>query len=197
MSTSTKRFVAPAPTVERREPVPIDLSPLMGGEVIHVGEPLAARFGATEQTSGMDRSLAWAVRMGVFALIILILSITLANYAGGGWVLAFCLFSSLSLLLFVWMDGREHKYSRNGLELHKVDTLADLKELEMDYQQRRVMKVLDAQIEMAREERRYEWARLGVTEQAFAVRNRTIEGRIAASPKGYLEDREGSEASAD
>ena len=145
-----RNFVAPLPPVERRESATFDVSPYMGGDVIQVGQPLAANHGATEKTSGMDRSLAWVVRMAPYTLIILILSITLVSLAGGGWVLAFCLFASSSLVVYLIMDGREHKYSRNGLERHKVDTLAQLKFNEQDNAFALESKKLDFLIERER-----------------------------------------------
>ena len=185
-----RNFVAPLPTVERREPATFDVSPYMGGEVIHVGEPLAARHGATEQTSGMDRSLAWVVRLVPYTIINLILSITLVNLAGGGWVLAFCLFAASSLFVYAWMDGREHKFSRNGLERHKVDTLAELKFDEQDKTHELRKLALTAQIEMWRGVQYHD--RSGETYTG----SRTIEGRATPSAAHYLTRRTDTEADA-
>ena len=186
-----RNFVAPLPPVERRESATFDVSPYMGGDVIQVGQPLAANHGATEKTSGMDRSLAWVVRMAPYTLIILILSITLVSLAGGGWVLAFCLFAASSLFAYAVLDGREHKYSRNGLERHKVDTLAELKFDEQDKTHELRKLALTAQIEM--------WRRVNYHDERRTTYtgNRTIEGRATTQATHYLTLRADTEADAD
>ena len=173
-------FVAPLPVNERRQPANIDVSPYMGGEVIHVGEPLAVQDGATEKTSGMDRSKAWVVRLIPYTMINLILSITLVSLAGGGWVLAFCLFAASSLFAYAVLDGREHKYSRNGLERHKVDTLAELKFDEHDKTHELRKMALKAQIEMWRGVNYHDERRTTYTG------SRTIEGRATTQATHYL-----------
>ena len=62
------------------------------------------RNGASEKTSGMDRSKACLVRLIPYTVINLILSLTLVSLAGGG-VLAFCLFAASSLFVYAVMDG--------------------------------------------------------------------------------------------
>jgi hypothetical protein len=187
---SQRNFVAPLPVNERRQAANIDVSPYMQGEVIHVGQPLAANHGATEKTSGMDRSLAWVVRMAPYTLIIFILSVTLVNLAGGGWVLAFCLFAASSLVVYLIMDGREHKYSRNGLERHKVDTLAELKFDEQDKTHELRMKALDLQIAM--------WQGVDYDNgRTIDVRGRALTRRAAPPTAGYLTARADEEASED
>ena len=63
------------------------------------------RNGASEKTSGMDRSKACLVRLIPYTVINLILSLTLVSLAGGGWVLAFCLLAASSLFVYAVMDG--------------------------------------------------------------------------------------------
>jgi hypothetical protein len=185
-----RNFVAPLPPVERRESATFDVSPYMQGEVIHVGQPLAANHGATEKTSGMDRALAWGVRLIPYTVINLILSVTLVNLAGGGWTLAFCLFAASSLFIYGWMDGREHKYSRNGLERHKVDTLAELKFDEQDKTHELRKLALQAQIEM------WKGVQYDGGREAYTG-SRTIEGRATAQAAHYLTRRADTEADED
>lgn len=162
-----------APSVERQESLPlVGLDGVLAGDSIHVGQPLAAHHGTHEQTSGMDRSLAWGVRLIPYTIIVMLLALTLTRLAGGSWLLGFVLFSSLSLGLYALLDYREHKYSRNGLELHKVDSLVYLKAREQDNEQEIKLLVVQSQIEMWRAQRGYDGTR------ALAVGGRTIAGRI-------------------
>ena len=138
------------------------------------------RNGASEKTSGMDRSKACLVRLIPYTVINLILSLTLVSLAGGGWVLAFCLLAASSLFAYAVLDGREHKYSRNGLERHKVDTLAELKFDEQDKTHELRKLALTAQIEM--------WRRVNYHDERRTTYtgNRTIEGRATTQATHYL-----------
>ena len=102
------------------------------------------------------------------------------SLAGGGWVLAFCLFAASSLFVYAVMDGREHKYSRNGLERHKVDTLAELKFDEHDKTHELRKMALKAQIEMWRGVNYHDERRTTYTG------SRTIEGRATTQATHYL-----------
>ena len=165
-----RNFVAPLPVNERRQPANIDVSPYMGGDVIHVGEPLAVQDGSSEKTSGMDRSKAWVVRLIPYTMINLILSITLV----------FCLFAASSLFAYAVLDGREHKYSRNGLERHKVDTLAELKFDEHDKTHELRKMALKAQIEMWRGVNYHDEGR------TIDVGSRALTGRATTQATHYL-----------
>jgi hypothetical protein len=96
------------------------------------------------------------------------------------------------------MDGREHKFSRNGLERHKVDTLGDLKELEMTQTHELRKMALTAQIEMWRGVQYDEqFGRLTDRGRTIEAGSRTIEGRATAPAKGYLTRRADTEADED
>lgn len=142
-----ENFVSPHRDEERRRPVRGGAYPLDdNGEVIHVGQPLAAHHGAQEQTSGMDRSLSLVVRLAPFTVVWLVLSVSVSFAVGMGWAWTFLVFSGLTAITYGMMDKREYSYSRNGLERHKVDTLAELKELEMNQAHELRSKWVDAQI---------------------------------------------------
>ena len=186
-----RNFVAPAPVNERRRPANIDVSPYMGGEVIQVGEPLAAQNGATEKTSGMDRSNAWVVRLIPFSVTWLVLTIGVVWLSGihGAWGLL--IFAGLTGLTYYKMNAQEYKFSRNGLERHKVDTLAELKFDEQDKTHELRKMALTAQIEMWRGVQYYDDGR------TIDVGSRTIEGRATTPTAHYLTLRADTEADED
>ena len=173
-------FVAPLPVNERRQPANIDVSPYMVGEVIHVGEPLAVQDGATEKTSGMDRSNAWVVRLIPFSVTWLVLTIGVVWLSGihGAWGLL--IFAGLTGLTYYKMNAQEYRHSRNGLERHKVDTLAELKFDEQDKTHELRKMALVAQIEMWRGVNYHDERRTTYTG------SRTIEGRATTQATHYL-----------
>lgn len=140
-------FVRPAPEDKREQaPEPHGIEAMMVQDSIHVGQPLSAHHGAHEQTSGMDRSKSLVVRLVPFTIIWFILAVSVAWMAGMGGAWALIVFSGLTAVTYGLMDKREYMYSRNGLERHKVDTLASLKELEIIEASKTRNKWLDAQI---------------------------------------------------
>ena len=148
---STQNYVEALPMVdERRRPMTIGVEPVLTSEAIHVGQPLAAHHGATEHTDAVNRALGLGIRFGFYLVLVLVLSVTLVKMAGGGWSLTFALFAGLSLTVFAVIDKREHMYSRNGLERHKVDSLTHLKEKEMRQRHELQKMVVESQIEMWR-----------------------------------------------
>jgi len=115
---------------------------------IHVDAPLQTLDGAQEKTTGMDRSLALVVRMAPFTIIWLLLAIGVSWAAsmGGGFTLI--LFAGLTACTYGYLDRQERQFSRNGLERHKVDTLAHLKLAEMDHTQELRRMALEAHLKM-------------------------------------------------
>lgn len=113
-----------------------------------VDDALQTLEGAKESTSGMDRSMALVVRLIPFSVVWLILAIGVGWAAAlGGWF-TLCFFSGLTAVTYAYLDRQEYKYSRNGLEIHKVDTLADLKRDEMSHQQELRRMALEATLKM-------------------------------------------------
>lgn len=113
-----------------------------------VDEALTTLEGAQERTSGMDRSLALVVRLLPFTIVWLCLAVGVSWAAsmGAGFTLMF--FAGLTAVTYAYLDRQEYQYSRNGLERHKVDTLADLKRDEMGHQQELRRMALDAHLKM-------------------------------------------------
>lgn len=113
-----------------------------------VDDALTTLEGARETTSGMDRSKALVVRLAPFTAVWLVLSVGVSWAASmGGWF-TLCLFAGLTASTYAFMDKREYEYSRNGLERHKVDTLASLKRDEMAHQQELRRMALEAHLKL-------------------------------------------------
>lgn len=102
--------------------------------VIAVENAIQGHEGATENTTGMDRSKALVVRLLPFTAVWLVLAVAIGLLSSSGIVglLVFSLFTGATYFL---MDRTEYQFSRNGLERHKVNTLADLKREEMRHAQ--------------------------------------------------------------
>lgn len=90
--------------------------------------------GATERTSGVDRSKALVIRLLPFTAVWLVLAVAVGWLAGSG-ILGLLIFSGFTGATYALMDRTEYQFSRNGLERHKVNTLAGLKREEMRHQQ--------------------------------------------------------------
>lgn len=57
-------------------------------------------------------------------------------------------FAALTSVTYAYLDRQEYQFSRNGLERHKVDTLAGLKMAEMAHQQELRRMAMDAHLKM-------------------------------------------------
>ena len=115
---------------------------------IHVESPLRALDGATERTSGLDRSYALVIRLIPFTVgwLVLAIGVSWATAMGGAFTLI--LFSGLTACTYGWLDRQERQFSRNGIERYKIDTLADLKLAEMKHAQELRRMALTAHLKM-------------------------------------------------
>lgn len=115
---------------------------------ITVDAPMTALEGTTERTTSMERSKALIVRLAPFSVVWLVLAIGVSWAASmGGWFIL-CFFAGLTSVTYAYLDRQEHQFSRNGLERHKVNTLADLKRAEMAHQQELRRMALEAHLRM-------------------------------------------------
>ncbi|MEZ4622090.1 MAG: hypothetical protein R2867_42190 [Caldilineaceae bacterium] len=136
MNDNRNYVTALAPTTQRRQPATIDATAVSTAPAtIYVDAALQAQEGATEKTSGRDRSIALVIRMMPFTVVWLVLAIGVSWAAsmGGGFTLV--MFAGLTSVTYAYLDRQERQFSRNGIERHKIDTLADLKLAEMDHHQ--------------------------------------------------------------
>ena len=140
---------ATVPTRERPRRDIVDVTAVTTtAATVYVDQPLTTLEGAREVTSGMDRSRALVVRLVPFTVVWLILAVGVSWAASmGGWF-TMLLFAGLTACTYAVMDKREYDYSRNGLERHKVDTLADLKRDEMTHQHELRKMALAAHLKM-------------------------------------------------
>lgn len=113
-----------------------------------VDDALQTLEGSTEKTSGMDRSLALVVRLIPFSVVWFILAVGVGWAADMGDWFTLCFFSGLTAVTYAWLDRQDHQFSRNGLERHKVNTLAGLKRDEMSHQQELRRMALEATLKM-------------------------------------------------
>lgn len=140
---------ATVPTRERRQRGVVDVTAIVTTPAtINPGLPLTTLEGAQETTSGTDRSMALVIRLVPFTVIWLILAVGVSWAASmGGWF-TMLLFAGLTACTYAVMDKREYDYSRNGLERHKVDTIASLKRDEMAHAQELRKMALKAHLRM-------------------------------------------------
>ncbi|MCB0082025.1 MAG: hypothetical protein KDE47_13885 [Caldilineaceae bacterium] len=112
-----------------------EVMPIEAQQPIVTIEPAAQAYeGATERTSGVDRSKALVIRLLPFTGVWLVLAVAVAMLAGSG-VMGLLVFSLFTAATYAAMDRQERQFSRNGLERHKVDVLASLKRDEMRHTQ--------------------------------------------------------------
>ena len=138
-----------APTQSRRQQLARQAAEIANvPTTVIVDDALTTLEGARESTSGMDRSKALVVRLMPYSAVWLVLSVGVSWAASmGGWfVLIF--FAALTSVTYAYLDRTEYQFSRNGLERHKVDTLAGLKRDEMAHQQELRRMALEATLKM-------------------------------------------------
>ena len=141
---------ATAATTERKRRQPIvDVTQVVTTPAtIYVDTPLTTLEGAREVTSGRDRAIALVIRLAPFSIVWLVLAVGVSWAASmGGWFTLIC-FAALTACTYAYMDRTEYQFSRNGLERHKVDTIAGLKMAEMEHQQELKRMALEATLKM-------------------------------------------------
>lgn len=139
-------FVAPAPV--QRPGQASALSSLLLPQVVDVDASMTAMDGATEKTSGLDRAAALVIRLAPFSITWLVLAVGVSWAASMGGAFALCLFAGLTAVTYAYLDHKDHEYSRNGLERHRVNTYASLKRDEMMHQQELRRMALQAHLRM-------------------------------------------------
>lgn len=115
---------------------------------VHVDAPMTTLEGTSERTTSMDRSRALVVRLAPFSVVWLVLSVGVSWAASMGAAFTLMLFAGLTACTYAYLDRQEYQFSRNGLERHKVNTLASLKRDEMAHQQELRRMALEAHLKM-------------------------------------------------
>lgn len=143
----------PAPIVRRQRDHNFDASVIAEAAAnlpttIYIDNALRVEDGSIERTNGMERSKALVVRLLPFSVIWLILAVGISWAASMGGAFTFITFAGLTAVTYAYLDRQEREFSRNGLERHKVNTLADLKLAEMDHQQELRRMALETTLKM-------------------------------------------------
>lgn len=125
----------PLQTVSRPVPHPPAVIDVLPGGDIDVSRAILMNEGAIEHTSGIDRAHALVIRLVPFTVIWFVLSIAVGFAAQLGVPLTFLLFAALTACTYAYMDRTEYQHSRNGIERHKINTIARLKREEMRHKQ--------------------------------------------------------------
>ncbi len=94
---------------------------------------LAVVDGSIEKTSGQDRAVSLSIRLGLWAAISGGFGLIVGLTHGGVWGLL-VLFAGTGAAYIV-LAAQDYRYSRNGLERHKVDQVVSLKRDEMRHAQ--------------------------------------------------------------
>lgn len=115
---------------------------------VEIDGAMSAVDGAIEKTSGIDRSASLVIRLIPISVTWLVLAVSLSWASGTGFSLAICLFAGLTACTYAYLDTQDRRYSRNGLERHRVDTYASLKLSEMEHQQELRKMALSAHLQM-------------------------------------------------
>ena len=136
MSDNSRFYDHTAHLAQRRQNAPsFEVMPIDTQQPIIAIEQAAQGYeGATERTSGVDRSKALVIRLLPFTAVWLVLAVAVGWLAGSG-IVGLLIFAAFTGATYAAMDRTEYQFSRNGLERHKVNTLAGLKREEMRHQQ--------------------------------------------------------------
>ena len=142
-STGQNNYYDHGAYVERQKlremPQVIEIDPDTG----YVVQPaFTAHDGAEEHTSGRDRAVGLLIRLVPLSLFLLILTIGVGllllvlTDADTIWavILGAIIFAGMCLMAYNRESLRDYDFSRSGLERHRIDVAAGLKEQELDYQ---------------------------------------------------------------
>ncbi len=108
----------------------VNVAPIVA---IDAARALAVVDGAIEKTNGKDRAVGLSIRLGLWAAVSGGFGLIVGMVQGGVWGLL-VLFAGTGLAYIV-LAAQDYRYSRNGLERHKVDVVAGLKRDEMRHAQ--------------------------------------------------------------
>ena len=113
---------------------------------INAAAALSVVDGAIEKTSGKDRAVGLSIRLGLWAGISGMFGLIVGAAQGGVWGLL--VLAAGTGLAYVVLSAQDYRYSRNGLERHKVDVVAGLKRDEMKHGQELRRMALQSQLEL-------------------------------------------------
>ncbi len=122
----------------------------VSGHLATVDPALIASAGGEEYATPVSRAKGQVIRLIPFAVVWLLLT------GGVVWLLGLTFpylligFALLTAATFVKMNGQEFDHSRNGLERHRVNAAADLREMELTQTHELKKMALQTYLEIAR-----------------------------------------------
>ena len=101
---------------------PVDVVPIAPAEYsqLYIENALQAHDGVSEQTNATERSVALVVRLAPFSAVWLVLAVAIGVAARSS-VVGLLAFALLTGATYAAMDRTEYRFSRNGLERHRID----------------------------------------------------------------------------
>ncbi|MCB9150934.1 MAG: hypothetical protein H6641_19435 [Caldilineaceae bacterium] len=101
---------------------PVDVVSIAPAEYspIYIENALQAHDGVSEQTNATERSVALVVRLAPFSAVWLVLAVAIGVAARSS-VVGLLAFALLTGATYAAMDRTEYRFSRNGLERHRID----------------------------------------------------------------------------
>ena len=123
----------------------------VGGAMVTVDPALYNGTGGSEEyATPVSRAKGQVIRLIPFSLTFMILGVGIVWLLGLTWPYLLLWFAGLTAFTYWRMNRDEFEYSRNGLERHRVDAAADLKEKELDQTHELKKMALQAYLEIAR-----------------------------------------------
>lgn len=113
---------------------------------INAAGALAVVDGAQEKTSGKDRAVGLSIRLGLWAGVSGLFGLIVGTVQGSTWGLI--VLAGGTAIAYVVLSAQDYRYSRNGLERHKVDVVAGLKRDEMRHAQELRRMALESNLAM-------------------------------------------------
>jgi uncharacterized protein (DUF2062 family) len=99
-----------------------------------------------ETATPVQRAFGLGIRLIPFTIAWLVLALVLAFALDGELIVPFLLFAGLTALTYYLMNRQEYEYSAAGLERHKADLAADLRELQLQQEHELKRSALDSYI---------------------------------------------------
>jgi hypothetical protein len=121
------------------EPRPMPQMPaefVQGSALVNIEHAVEAQEGADERTTATDRAWALLLRLAPLSVILLVISVSVALVFDFGWLWAFYAWGIICAAVYWLFDNNEYRYSRNGLERHRIDTASELRKEEMAHEYR-------------------------------------------------------------
>lgn len=122
----------------------------VGGHLATVDPALYSTGGAEEYATPVSRAKGQVIRLLPFSLVWLLLTGGLVWLLGLTFPYLLVGFAVLTAFTYWRMNRDEFDYSRNGLERHRVDAAADLREKELDQAHELKKMALQTYLEIAR-----------------------------------------------